>query len=894
MAVIGASNRPGSIGAVLMRNLVAGGFAGPIMPVNPHADAVAGILAYPSVAALPRTPELAVICTPPPTVPGLVAELGARGTRAAVVITAGLTRVKTESGETVRAAMLAAARPHNFRILGPNCVGMLAPTVGLNASFAHTGALKGGIAFLSQSGGMCTAVLDWARSRGIGFSAFVSLGDAADIDFGDMLDYLASDPDTKSILLYIEAVTQPRKFMSAARAAARNKPVVVIKAGRASEGARAAASHTGALAGADDVYGAAIRRAGMLRVDDIDSLFASVETLARLRSPTGERLAILTNGGGPGVMVTDGLVAGGGRLATLAPETVAALESCLPANWSRGNPVDIVGDAPPQRYLDAFAALARDPGIDAILILHVPVAVADASEIARGLIEPIRAAGKPVLTAWMGADAVAEGRRIFEGAGVATFDSPDKAVAAFLQMTAYRRNQDWLAQTPPSIPEAFAVDRAAARAIIESVLDEGREILSEPEAKDLLAAYGVPVVETRIAADADAAADLAARIGFPVALKVLSPEISHKSDVGGVVLDLEDGAAVGAAAEAMTERVARLRPDARLAGVTVQPMARRPDAQELIVGLSTDPLFGPVVLFGQGGTAVEVIADKAVALPPLNMVLAQGMIDRTRIARLLAGYRDRPPADMAAICLTLIRVSQLAIDHAEVAELDINPLYADSRGVLALDARVRLDAGQRGRPAAARLVIPPYPRELEEQVAARDGRTFLLRPIRPEDEPAHRRFFDCLPPGDVRFRFFSFRRHMDHSQMARFTQIDYDREMAFVAVPVGAVPVGAVPVGAEGERETLGVARLIADPDGLRAEFAVIVAPQAQGIGLGRLLLDKTIRHARARGLGEIVGRVLADNTKMRKLAAAFGFRERRADGGEIEVLLSLTARAAP
>ena len=879
VAVIGASNRPGSVGAVIMRNLVAGGFAGPIMPVNPRADAVAGVLAYESVAALPQAPDLAVICTPPPAVPGLVADLAARGTRAAVVITAGLGRIRTETGETLRDAMLAAARPHNFRILGPNCVGLLVPTVGLNASFAHTDALKGSIAFLSQSGGMCTAVLDWARSRGIGFSAFASLGDAADVDFGDLLDYLASDPGTRSILLYVEAITQPRKFMSAARAAARNKPVVVIKAGRENEGARAAASHTGALAGADDVYAAAIRRAGMLRVDDIDSLFASVETLARLPTPGGERLAILTNGGGPGVMVTDSLIAGGGRLAELAPATVAALDACLPANWSRGNPVDIVGDAPPRRYLDAFAILARDPGVDAVLVLHVPVAVADASEIARGLIEPIRAAGKPVLTSWMGADAVAEARRIFEAAGIATFDSPDEAVTAFLQMAAYRRNQEWLAQTPPSIPEEVAVDRAAVRAIVEAVLDEGREILTEPEAKDLLAAYGVPVVETRIAADPTAAADLAAEIGFPVAVKVLSPEVSHKSDVGGVALDLEDGAAVAAAAEAMADRLARLRPDARLAGFTVQPMARRTGAQELIVGLSTDPLFGPVVLFGQGGTAVEVVADKAVALPPLNMVLARGMIDRTRVARLLAGYRDRPPADMTAICLTLVRVAQLATDHAEIAELDINPLFADSHGVLALDARVRLDATQRGRAGADRLVISPYPRELEERAVLGDGGQVLLRPIRPEDEPGHRAFFESLPPEDVRFRFFSFRRQMDHSQMARFTQIDYDREMAFIALP-DAAPAGGA--------RTLGVARLIADPDGVRGEFAVIVGRAAQGRGLGRLLLEKTVRYARERGLSEIVGRILADNVKMRGLAAGLGFVEREADKGEIEVVLPL------
>ncbi len=879
VAVIGASNRPHSVGHTVMHNLLQGGFAGPVVPVNPKHEAVAGVLTYPDVASLPLTPDLAVICTPAAMVPGLVAELGARGTKAVVVLTAGLARVKDETGRTLQDAMLEAARPNLLRILGPNCLGLLVPGMGLNASFAHTDAKEGKVSVIHQSGALCTALLDWARSRDIGFSHFISLGDGADVDFGDVLDYLGGDPTTHAIMLYIESVRHARKFMSAARAAARNKPVLVIKAGRFAEGARAAASHTGALAGADDVFDAAIRRAGMLRVFETDEMFDAVETLARARPLRGDRLAILTNGGGPGVMATDALIGDGGRLAELSAETMASLDDVLPAFWSHGNPVDIIGDARAERYASALNILLAAPEVDAVLVMHAPTAVASSEEAARAVVAASEdTPGKSnMLTCWLGRDAVEAARRTFNEAGIPTYETPGKAVRAFLHMVHYRHNQEILMETPPSVPTEFAPLITTAQGIIESALADGRSLLSEAESKELLAAYGVPVVETRIASSPEEAMRLADELGYPVALKILSPDISHKSDVGGVGLDLETSEAVQTAARAMTARVSRLAPEARITGFTVQRMARRPSAHELIVGAALDPIFGPVLLFGQGGTAVEVIGDRAMALPPLNMNLARELISRTRVSRLLAGYRDRPAADLDAICLTLIQISQMVVDIPEVAELDINPLLADENGVLALDARVRVERA--AAPGPARLAIRPYPKELEESIALESGRRVFVRPIRPEDEPEHKELLSRLTTDDIHFRFFGLVREMPHSQMARFTQIDYDREMAFIAKPTDGVD----------SDETLGVVRTVTDPNNERAEFAIVVRSDLKGQGLGRALLEKMIRYCRGRQTGEVMGEVLPDNAPMLGLARRFGFKSRMLpDGDAVEVRLNL------
>jgi len=876
IAVIGASARTGSVGATVLANVLGAGFRGPIWPVNPKYRELGGVPVLRDVADLPRTPGLAVICTPAATVPGIVTALGERGCKAAVVLSAGLDAPMGD-GRTLRQAMLQAARPHLLRILGPNCVGLLVPGQGVNASFAPAAALPGRLAFVAQSGALVTAVLDWARARQIGFSCFVSLGDGSDVDFGDLLDYLAGDPGTDAIPLYAESVRQARKFMSAARGAARAKPTVIVKAGRVAEAAHAAFSHTGALAGSDLVYDAALRRAGMLRVYSTGELFDAVAILAQPRRPTGPRLAILTNGGGPGVMATDALITGGGALAALAPATLAHLSGHLPGTWSHGNPVDIIGDAPVERYDLALRVLLDEPGADAILLIHAPTAIVPSAAIARALLPLLRTATRPVLCCWLGGASVAEARSLCAGAGVPVFDTPEEAVRGFLQLVDYARNQRMLMQVPPACTLA-PPDRAAARARIAALLAADTTAVGEADAKAILAAYGIPVVPTETVRDLDGALDAARRIGYPVALKILSPDIVHKTDVGGVVLDLAAPAALEQALEAMVARVRAARPQARLAGFTVQAMARRPRAHELIVGVSTDPVFGPVVLFGQGGVAVEVTADQAVALPPLDRVLAADLVDRTRVARLLAGFRDSPRADLEALYDVLVRVGQMVADLPELAELDINPLLADADGVVALDARMRLVAVPAGQDPLARLAILPYPDALERRVDSALG-PLLVRPIRPEDAPAHVAFFHALSARDVHFRMFGTMRELSPSQLARFTQIDYAREMAFIATRPG--PAGTA--------ETLGVVRVAVDPDNTVGEFAIVVRSDLQGRGLGRLLMACLLDYCRARGLARVVGVALADNVGMHRLARACGFQLLPAVDGSVEMVLALT-----
>lgn len=876
VAVIGATDKPGRVGKVVLRNVVSGGFKGAIWPVNPKYRRLDGLDCYPSIATLPAAPDLAVICTPPDTVPRLVAELGAKGGKAAVVLTAGLNAEKLRDGRTLAQAALDAARPHLLRLLGPNCLGLLVPGIKLNASFAHTAAEPGRLAFVSQSGALCTIVLDWARGHGIGFSHFVSLGESADVDFGDVLDYLAGDGQTRAILLYIESVKHARKFMSAARAAARSKPIVAVKSGRNARAAQAAASHTGALAGGDDVYSAALRRAGILRVDGVEELFDAVETLAQLRRLPGERLAIVTNGGGPGVMAVDKLIQYGGTLADLSPETLAKLDKALPPTWSHANPVDIIGDAGRERYAAALEAVLADPDVDAVLAMHCPTAVIDSLDAAEAVIAAAKTTQKNILACWSGGPAVAAAHKAFDAAGVIAFETPDAAARAFAHMNEYRRNLRNLMQIPPELPEDFTPDHAAVRAVIDKAMAEKRSLLNEVEAKRILAAYGIPTVPTEAVDSSQAAMSAARRLGYPVALKILSPDISHKSDVGGVALNLEDVAEVRAAAEAMLARVKRLKPDARIDGFTVQPMVRRARAHELIVGALTDPIFGPAIMFGAGGVGVEVIGDRAIALPPLNMHLANDLIDRTRVSRLLFGYRDFPVVDRAKLAALLVRVAQLIADHAEMAELDINPLYADAEGLVALDARVVLRPSD--KVGHDRLAIRPYPKGLEETVTLRSGESVLLRPIRPEDEPAHAEFVAGLSPEDFRLRFFSPMRKLGHSELARFTQIDYEREMALIAVRPKA----------DGANETLGVVRIVTDPDNRQAEFAILVRSDVKGHGLGEALMRKIIDYCRQRGTGEIIGDILRENQAMRTLAAELGFETLPPVSGSDSVVVRL------
>ncbi|MDN2566672.1 bifunctional acetate--CoA ligase family protein/GNAT family N-acetyltransferase [Aquibium sp. A9E412] len=861
VAVIGASRREGSVGNIVMRNIIEGGFAGDILPVNPKYGEVWGRPCHRSVAALPGPADLAVIATPPDTVPGVVAALGEKGTRAAVVITAGLTR---ENG--LRQAMLDAAKPHMLRLIGPNTVGLIVPPARLNASFAHMAPAEGGLALLSQSGAIATSLVDWAAEENVGFSHIVSLGDMADVDVGDYLDMLAGDARTRAILMYLESIPNPAKFMSAARAAARIKPVIAIKSGRHEQSARAAATHTGALSGADRVVDAALMRAGILRVKELAELFHAAEILARFRPVEHARVGIVTNGGGAGVLTLDRLIDRAGALAELSETTMATLDAALPANWSRANPVDIIGDAPAERYAHAVAAVAADPGVDALLVLNCPTGLAspiEAAEAVAGLASKGTISGKPVLTCWLGAATARGGRHLLQNAGVASFETPDDAATAVGYLYNWSQRQRALTRVPSSGTADVAGDRERVLAIFRKAAAEGRRVLTEPEAKAAVEAYGIAVPKTVVAETPEAVEEAAATLlatGGRLVVKLVSKAISHKSDVGGVVLGLETAAAAREAAEAIGARVAKARPDADIQGFAVQPMVERRHAHEVIVGLSRDPIFGPVILFGAGGTAVEVVADTAVALPPLDDVLAGDVIDRTRIGRLLAGYRDRAPADRAALLRTLNAVSRMIVDLPCLASMDINPLIADANGVVALDARIEIAPDEIDRPAPnPDLAIRPYP-EGWDQAVELDGHRYLLRPVKPADVALYPPFVDKLSAHDIRLRFLAPRKHFPDQMLLRLTQLDYARDMAFVALEADG---GAL----------AGIARLSCAPDGLTAEYGLIVRTDLQGHGLGWALLARLIDYARATGIGTIEGMILSENVKMLAMCREFGFK---------------------
>ena len=855
VALIGATPRSGSVGGTIAANLSAPGFSGTLHFINPHHDSILGHPCVGHVGDLAKAPDLAVISTPPASVPRLVAELAEKGCRAVLVITAGLDAVQKQR-------MLDAARPTLMRILGPNSVGLMLPQIGLNASFAHRAPLSGDLAFLSQSGALVTAVIDWACGREIGFSHVVSLGDMADVDFGDLLDYLAGDTRSRAILLYMEAVTNAAKFLSAARRAARVKPVIVIKSGRHASAARAAASHTGRLAGNDAAYDAAFRRAGLLRVTALNELFEAAEMLARVPRLTGERLMILTNGGGAGVLAADHLDDEGGLLAEIGTETRATLDRLLPPAWSKANPVDVIGDASPERYAEALEAVLADANCDAVLAINCPTALASSTEIASEVVSTYRSTrtAKPLITNWLGDGAAAEARHLFAREGIPTFETPGAAIRGFSQLVRYARAQDELMRTPPAMPHDAAPDAARVEAIIGAALRSGRSMLSEPEGKEILSAYGIPVAASIIATDPMAAGQAAKQLladHDAVVLKILSDDISHKSDVGGVHLDLASPAAVETAAKAMLARIAVARPTAKITGFTLSPMIRLPHAHELIVGMSVDPTFGPLMLFGAGGTAVEVVADTSVALPPRDLKLATDLVQRTRISRLLAGYRDRKPADIQAIAATLVRLSALVCRHPEIREIDINPLLADDAGVIALDARVRVvDEMQSPRTP---LVVKPYPSQWEKSVDLPGVGAVLLRPIRPEDEALYAAFVARVTPEDMRLRLFAPQKELSHKFLARLTQIDYAREIAFVAL-------------AQSNGDLLGVSRFAADPEYERAEYAVMVRSDLKGLGLGWLLMSHLIDYAKATGIVELYGLVLAENTTMLRMCRELGF----------------------
>ncbi len=866
IAVIGQGTQAGSADAVLVRNLVGGGFQGPVMPVNPDRLALEGVLCYPDVASLPLVPELAVMTTPLDHSPTLIAQLGARGTRAVVLISRERLGSRGDGGAALGQAMLEAARPHTLRIIGPDCLGVAVPARAINATLSPVPLGAGHLGLLSQSCAIMRAVMDRAHSHGIGFSHLVSMGSRIDVDFGDMLDYLARDAHTRAILLYLEEVRHARKFMSAARAAARIKPVIVLRPRFSETDARE-----------DAVYEAAFQRAGMMRVDSIEELFSAVDTLATVRPVQDDRLGIVGNSRSLGLMAADRLAALGGTLATFGEGTHTRLAGIAPAGTPVGNPMDLGDEAGQAEYATALSALLRDPGLDAVLVLHAPTASERDLQAAKAVVEEAERSRRLVLSSWVGAAAAAPARRLFQDNRLATYASPGEAVQAFARVAQYRRTQQLLMETPPSLPETFAVDRDAAHAPIAANLAAGRRRLGSADSARVLQAYGIPVVETRLAQTVDEAVALAAELGPEVVLKIQGPEIRQKSEVGGLALGVRGADAVRATASAMLERVARLAPERCVDGIAVQPMRARAGAYEVLIEVRTGTRFGPVLTFGHGGTEAEVIEDLSHALPPLNLKLARDMMGHTRLYRRMSTSRGRP-ADLDALAFTLLKVSQMTVDLGELVEVVINPLWVDGAGVVAVDARMEIApfSGEDG----ARLAIRPYPKELERELELPDGRRLLMRPVVPEDEPALQAMVRRLPAEDVRMRFFQPLRELSHAMAARLTQLDYDREMAF-AVTEPAAP---------GRGTIWGVVRMNADPDLERAEYAILLDHTMTGIGLGPMMMRRIIDYARSRGIGEIYGEVLRENEAMLKLNRALGFTARRdpEDPGIVHVSLLL------
>lgn len=866
VALVGASPRQGSVGRAILGNIRKAPFKGEFGLVNSRYHDIDGVATAGGIAQLPFAPELVVLTAPAAAIPGLVDEAGQRGAAGAIIVSAGLGHGPGSLAEKAERA----ARKHGMRLIGPNCLGIMMPQVGLNASFSAHMPAAGQLALISQSGAIAAGMVDWAAQRAVGFSGIVSIGDQLDVDIADLLDYFALDEKTHAILLYIEAIKDARKFMSAARAAARIKPVVVVKSGRMAQGARAAATHTGALAGADAVYDAAFQRAGIQRVADLRELFDCAETLARLKSPPGKRLAILTNGGGIGVLAVDRLAELGGIPATISPATRDALNAVLPATWSKSNPVDIVGDADAPRYAAALEALLADSENDAVLVMNVQTAIARADDIAAAVTKVVQAYGaahrlraKPVLAVWVGA-APSIGD-LLSGAGIPNYPTEDDAVRGFMHLVRHRELVTALAQVPPALPSEFAPDVEAARQVIAAALADGRSWLDPIEVKRLLDAYEIPMVPTFAAVDADEAVAHANPLfaqGATVVLKIMSRDIAHKSDVGGVVLNLTNADAVRKAANDIIARAKSLRPEARIAGVMVQAMVVRAKARELILGLADDPTFGTVVVFGRGGTAVEIINDKALALPPLDLQLARSLIERTRVSRLLRAYRDVPAVKPDAVAMVLVKLAQMAADIPDIRELDINPLLADESGVLAVDARVavgRVERKFRGS-GPANFAVRPYPSQWQRHIEVKDGWRVFVRPIRPEDEPLIHEMLKHVTMPDLRLRFFAPMKEFTHEFIARLTQLDYARAMAFVAFD-------------EKSNELVGVVRIHSDSIYESGEYAILLRSDLKGRGLGWTLMRLIIEYAKSEGLKAISGDVLSDNSTMLSMCRDLGFQ---------------------
>ncbi|MEQ1532367.1 MAG: bifunctional acetate--CoA ligase family protein/GNAT family N-acetyltransferase [Sideroxydans sp.] len=860
VAVFGASDRVDAVGQIVFQNMLQGGFTGKLYPINAKNAEVQGQRAYASIAEINEPVELVVIATPPESVPGIIEECGLHGVKAAVIITAGFGEAGAK-GIALEKKLVDAAQRYHIRLIGPNCLGIMRPSIGLNATFNNGAANVGNIAFVSQSGALCTAILDWAKRNDVGFSSVVSMGSSTDVDFGEILDFLVSDPNTQSILMYIEGIRNARSFMSALRAAARIKPVILVKVGRHAAGSKAAMSHTASLVGADDVFDAAVSRVGVVRVQTITQLFTAAKALSCGFKPTGNRLAIVTNGGGPGVMAVDRAADLGLNIATLSDSTIEYLNEHLPPNWPHANPVDIIGDAQADRYHHAVKACLEDENVDGVLAILTPQAMTKPLESAQALIELANTHRKPLLTCWMGETQVASSREAFTQAHRPHFRTPEPAVEVFSHLSAYYRNQKLLMQMPGPMSHHVEPDIESARLIIEGAMQEHRKVLSEMESKALLSAFHIPVARTIVAHSPNEALLIAQQMGFPVAMKVNSHDISHKSDAGGVILNLRNAHEVRAAYQKICENIQLNRPDAKMEGVAIEPMIMKRNGRELMIGVTTDPAFGPVITFGAGGTAVEIMGDRAVALPPLNTFLVKELINDTRIAKMLGQFRNMAPVNMEALEDVLLRVSEMVCELPLLKEMDINPLILDENGALAADARVVVEYRQPSADRYAHMAIYPYPSYMVSEWQLADGTDITIRPIRPEDAQLVKQFVHDLSNETKYFRFMNSVQELTEEMLSRLTQIDYSRELALVAV-----------TELHAQEVQLGVARYAINPDGKTCEFALVVADNITGKGLGQKLMLSLMEAARSKGLEIIEGEVLSHNHNMLKLMTRLGF----------------------
>ena len=872
IAVFGASESATSVGSKVHANLLAGGFQGPVVAVNPKYQQVRGQTCYRTIAEVPDKIDLAVIATPAATIPGIMADLGEAGISSAIVLSAGF-RETGDEGKRLEGRLIEAARKAGVRFIGPNCVGLVRPWLGMNATFLNSDTPQGRLAIVSQSGALCSAISDYAGPHHLGFSAVVSLGNSTNLDFGEVLQFLATDPKTDAILLYVEGVQKASGFLSGLRIAARSKPVIVLKSGRHVQSSKAANTHTGALIGSDAVFDAALSRSGAVRAETFGQLFAAAEILSASKRAAGRRLGIVTNGGGAGVLAADRAGDMGLDVPDISDKTRKALDAILPAFWSRSNPVDILGDASAEKYGAAVKACLDDEGLDGVLVMLTPQAMTDATAAAQAVVDAVpKRTRKPVLACWMGATSVTEGRRLLSENGIPDFVTPERAVEAFSYLAQHQRHQRLALEVPGPLADVATPDVTGARMIIDTALRDGRTMLNDIESKAVLRTFRIPTNMTVEANTATEALVAAETVGFPVAMKILSPQISHKSDVGGVMLGLMSAADVMQAFREITERAKALRPEAEIAGVTVERMAEVDDARELVVGMSRDPVFGPVIMFGAGGTMVEILRDNAVALPPLNAVLADRLIDRTRVSRLLDAFRDRHAVKRQAVVDVLLRVSDMVCELPEIAELDLNPLFAGPDGVICVDARIAIARPPSKDGSYDHMAIHPYPRHLMREARLSDGRLLTIRPIRPEDAEAERSFVRNLSPQAKRFRFMGTVNELSPQMLAQFTQIDYRTEMALVAL-----------VGEEGAEEQIGVARYAINPDRRSCEFAIVVGDQVQHQGIGTRLMKALMEAARDHGLTVIEGTVLRENGPMLHLMAELGFTvERVPDDPEV------------